>query len=130
MTYAYLKKYSPRTDKHGFYIDGPNWTLQTSPKLDRFFRQSTFYHDDTELPLTVVKTIVYLGEAETGDRDRKAELLDWFPVLNPAYCDMDRSQLAELRDFITKSLETDGLDEDDFRDFNDFLRHQTPIDPI
>jgi hypothetical protein len=53
MTYAYLKKYSPSTTKRGFYIDGPNWTLQTTSNADRFFRQSTRYHDDTQLPLTV-----------------------------------------------------------------------------
>ncbi len=130
MTYAYMKKYSPGTDKRGFYIDGPNWTLQTSTKADRLLRQGTRYHDDTELPLTVVKALVHLGEAETEGRESKEKILDWFPNLNPEYCDMTQKQLNNLREFIEKSLKAGGLPKHEFWDFNDFLQYETPIDPL
>jgi hypothetical protein len=127
MTYAYLKRYSPSTDKRGFYIDGPNWTLQTSHRADRFFRQSTSYHDDTELPLTIVKTLIHLGEAETGDRTSKDEILSWFPQLRPEYCDMDQRQISELEDLITDCLQSTELSDADAKEFNRFLLSETPV---
>jgi hypothetical protein len=129
MTYAYLNKYSPSTTKRGFYIDGPNWTLQTTSKADRFFRQSTRYHDDTQLPLTVVKTLVHLGEAKTGDRTQKEEILSWLPKLSPRYCDMDSNQLNELQTFIEESLEDSRSVESESSVLISFLRDETPIDP-
>jgi len=128
MTYAYLKKYSPHTDKNGFYIDGPDWTLQTSFKTDRYFRQSTSYYDDTELPLTIVKTLIHLGEAETGDRTSKDEILSWFPHLNPDYCDMSQEQITELEELIADCLESTELRDSDKEEFIRFLRTETPID--
>jgi len=127
MTYAYLKKYSVSTDKSGFYIDGPNWTLQTTHEADRFFRQSTHYRNDTQLPLTVVKALVHLGEAKTGGRERKSEILGWFPQLNPDFCDMSQDQLADLQDFIASIA---GSEESNSSEFNDFLRLETPLTPV
>lgn len=129
MTYAYLKKYSGGTDKNGFYIDGPNWTLQTSFRADRFFRQSVHYHDDTQLPLTVVKTLVHLEEAETGGRKSKEEILDWFPRLSPKYCDMSEEQLNELEEFIAEEVASQTSSESSPNELDNFLRNQTPIDP-
>lgn len=129
MTYAYLKKYSPSTDKRGFYIDGPSWTLQTSSRADRFFRQSSNYCDGSRLPLTVVKTLIHFGEAETGDRTSKEEILRWFPGLKPEYCDMNKSQLDELQELITDCLEANELNENESEEFRHFLQQQTPIDP-
>lgn len=127
MTYAYLKKYSSRTNKKGFYIDGPNWTLQTSHKADVFFRQSMSYHDDTELPLTTVKSLIHLGEAETGDRTPKDEILGWFPQLNPEYCDMSQNQISELEDLITDRLRSNELSDADMTEFNRFRINETPL---
>lgn len=129
MTYAYLKKYSPSTNKNGFYIDGPNWTLQTSHKVDRYFRQSTSFHDDTDLPLTVVKTLIHLGELETGDRTSKDEILSWFPHLNPDYCEMSQKQINELEDLIANCLESTELNSSAAAEFKGFLRTETPVDP-
>lgn len=125
MTYAYLKKYSMSTDKRGFYIDGPSWTLQTSNAADRFFRQSTQYHDDTQLPLTVVKTMVHLEETNTGGRKRKAEILDWFPYLNPDYCDMSSEQLNDLMQFVIDCADDDQAQAGS--DLMEFLSNETPI---
>lgn len=125
MTYAYLKKYSISSNKRGFYIDGPNWTLQASNTADRFFRQSNQYHDDMQLPLTVVKTMVHLGEAKTGGRKRKAEMLEWFPYLNPDYCDMSSEQLNDLMEFVIDCADEDQIQADS--DLMEFLRNQTPV---
>ena len=125
MTYAYLKKYAPSSTKSGFYIDGPNWTLQTSHSADRFFRQSNQYHDDMQLPLTVVKTMVHLGEAKTGGRTPKAEMLDWFPYLNPDFCDMSSDQINELTEFVIECVDDDQKQVTS--DLMEFLRIQTPL---
>lgn len=125
MTYAYLKKYSISSSKRGFYIDGPSWTLQTSNTADRFLRQSNQYHDDMQLPLTVVKTMVHLGEAKTGGRKRKAEMLEWFPYLNPDYCDMSSEQLNNLTEFVIDCADEDQIQADS--DLMEFLRNQTPV---
>lgn len=129
MTYAYLKEYSRTTQKDGFYIDGPNWTLQTSFRADRFFRQSSYYNDDTRLPLTVVKTLVHLGEAKTGGHEPKEEILDWFPRLNPRYCNMDRKEIDELTGFIEERLDSKNFNQEGFSKLDKFLRNQTPLDP-
>lgn len=114
------------SDKRGFYIDGPNWTLQTSAVADRFFRQSNQYHDDTQLPLTVVKTMVHLEEADTGGRKRKAEILDWFPYLNPDYCDMSSEQLNALMQFVIDCVNDNQAQTNS--DLMEFLRNETPIE--
>jgi len=125
MTYAYLKKYSPTSNKTGFYIDGPSWTLQTSHRADRFFRQSSQYHDDMELPITVVKTMVHLGEAKTGGRTPKDEMLDWFPYLNPDYCDMSSDQINGLMQFVIDCANNNQTQAES--NLMEFLRHQTPL---
>lgn len=123
----YLKKYSLSSSKRGFYIDGASWTLQTTPATNRFFRQSVHYHDDTELPMTIPKALVHLGEAKTEARHTKAEMLDWFPRLRPSYCDMSDKEVREFRRFIKKRLEQSGLYESQFEDLNSFLEQETPI---
>lgn len=125
MTYAYLKKYAPSSTKSGFYIDGPSWTLQTSHSADQFFRQSNQYHDDMQLPLTVVKTMVHLGEIKTGGRTPKAEMLDWFPYLNPDYCDMRADQINELTKFVNKCVDDDQKQSNS--KLMEFLRKETPL---
>lgn len=124
---AYLKKYAASTRKDGFYIDGPSWTLQTTVWADSYFRDSNYF-DDSQLPRTVVKTLVYLGEAQTEGRKSKEDMLDWFPTLNPEYCDMGADEKEALRNFVDERLQKSGLNRSEFEEFVRFLERETPID--
>jgi len=127
---ARLKKYSPGTDKRGFYIDGGRWTLQTTFRSNRFFRDSIKYHPDNQVPKTVTKTLIYLGEVDTEGRKSRDQMLEWFPHLDPGYCDMDSDAVAELRAFCEEILERGALEKAEFEEFNEFLRKETPLEPF
>ena len=79
--------------------------------------------------MTVVKTLIHLGEAETTRRTSKDEILSWVPYLYSDYCDMSQKQISELEELIADSLESNKLRNSDAKEFNRYLRIETPIDP-